>query len=242
MTNETSPPAPEGSEDHRHAIANLKRHVAEMATLATGMVADGLRALLAADRQLSESVVSRDGPLDRFDLNIEIEAIQLVAILQPEGPDLRTIESTIKIASCVDRIGRLGFDLSRYIVSAPESADAPVRDLLRQMDERARAMVEEAIGAYLANDAARAKAVFAADDAVDALNRDIQGRLIGLLRQGGPATDRLAFELLASRHLERVADNACKIAEKAVYAITGERRPEYLVDRSHRKTAAESPP
>ncbi|MGB6500945.1 MAG: phosphate uptake regulator PhoU [Thermoplasmata archaeon] len=214
-------------EDELRQIADLKRHVLEMTVLATGMVADGTRALLAADSELSRSVISRDAPLDRYDLNIEIEAIHLVATIQPEGPDLRTIEAAIKIANCVDRIGRLGFDLSRYIVSAPESADAPVRDLLREMDQKARTMVTEAMEAFVAGDAARAKAVFAMDDAVDTLHREAQSRLIGLLRKGGPATDRLALELLAARHLERVADNACKIAEKAVYAITGERRSEY---------------
>jgi phosphate transport system protein len=227
--------------DGRLQVTELKRHVAEMTVLATGMVADGTRALLSGDRELSQSVASRDAPLDRYDLNIEIEAIRLVAILQPEGPDLRTIEATLKIANCVDRIGRLGFDLARYAVAAPETADASVRELFRTMDTKARAMVAEAMEAFLAGDAARAKSVFALDDEVDALHRDIQGKLIELLRRGGSATDRLAFELLGARHLERVADNACKIAEKAVYAITGERRPEYFPRRAPREPGPGSP-
>jgi phosphate transport system protein len=218
-------------EDHRHEIAELKQHVADMTALAVGMVADGTRALLNADSELSRSVISRDAPLDRHDLNIEIETIRLVAVLQPEGPDLRTIEAVLKIANCVDRIGRLGYDLARNIVSAPESADAEPRALLRRMDERARAMVTEAVDAFLANDAGRAKSVFPMDDEVDSAHREVQRKLIDLLRKGGSATDRLAYELLAARHLERVADNACKIAEKAVYAITGERRSEFMPRR-----------
>jgi phosphate transport system protein len=221
-------------DDHRRDIAQLKRHVAEMTVLAVGMVADGTRALLTADKELSRSVISRDAPLDRYDLNIEIETIRLVAILQPEGPDLRTIEAVLKIATCVDRVGRLGYDMARYVVPAPEGADAEVRDLIREMEGKARAMVVEAMEAFLENDAARAKAVFVMDDDVDALHREIQARLVRLLRQGGPATDRLAYELLGNRHLERVADNACKIAEKAVYAITGERRSEYFPALAHK--------
>ena len=231
MTADEAGPHRALSEDHHRAMAALKHHVAEMTELALGMVADGTRALLTADRELSRSVVSRDAPLDRFDLNIEIETIHLVAIIQPEGPDLRTIEAVLKIANCVDRIGRLGYDLARFITPASLSADATVRDLLKEMDEKARAMVAAAIDAFFEGDAPRAKAVFAMDDAVDALHRNAQSRIIELLRQGGPATDRLAYELLAARHLERVADNACKIAEKAVYAITGERRSEYFPPR-----------
>lgn len=241
MTDTTPPQPTKDQDDHRRDIAQLKRHVAEMAVVAVGMVADGTRALLTADRDLSRSVISRDAPLDRYDLNIEIETIRLVAILQPEGPDLRTIEAVLKIATCVDRVGRLGFDIARYIVPAPEGADADVRDLLHQMDSKARAMVLEAMEAFLANDADRAKSVFVMDDDVDALHREIQSRLIQLLRKGGPGTDRLAYELLAQRHLERVADNGCKIAEKAVYAITGERRSEYFPALAHRMPVPKEP-
>ncbi len=221
-------------EDHRRDIAQLKHHVAEMTVLATGMVADGMRTLLTADAELSKSVISRAAPLDRFDLDIETETIRLVAILQPEGPDLRTIEAILKIATCVDRIGRLGYDLGRYVVPVPEGADNEIKELLRKMDLKARAMVVDAMEAFLAGDATRAKAVFAADDEVDALHREAQTRIIALLRKGGPATDRLAYELVGARHIERVADNACKIAEKAVYAITGERRSEYFPALAHK--------
>jgi phosphate transport system protein len=237
MTNEEPSGVPSETGDHRREIGELKQHVAEMTLLATSMVADGTRALLAADQELSRSVISRDAPLDRFDLNIEMETVRLVAVTQPEGPDLRTMEAVLKIANCVDRIGRLGYDLARYVASVPEAGDAEVRDLVREMDSRARAMVAEAMEAFLRGDAARAKAVFAMDDPVDALHREVQTRVITLLRKGGPAVDRLAFELLGARHLERVADNACKIAEQAVYAITGARRSEYFPTSSLREPA-----
>ncbi|MGP8074492.1 MAG: phosphate signaling complex PhoU family protein [Thermoplasmata archaeon] len=241
MTEEADSENPPSWGDRQREIAELKQHVADMTVLAVGMVADGTRALLNADPELSQSVVSRDAPLDRHDLSIEIATIHLVAVWQPEGPDLRTVESVLKIANCVDRVGRLGYDLARNIVPAQGTVDAEPRELLRRMDERARGMVTEAVDAFLANDAARAKAVFPMDDEVDALHREVQRKLIDLLRRGGPATDRLAYELLGARHLERVADNACKIAEKAVYAITGERRSEYMPRPLTPRTHSPSP-
>jgi phosphate transport system protein len=232
MTNGGTAGPRTGAEDHHRALAALKQHVAEMTELAVGMVADGTRALLQGDRELARSVASRDVALDRYDLNIEIETIRMVAVMQPEGPDLRTTEAILKIANCVDRVGRLGYDLSRPPTKGPGTRDAEVRDLLHKMDERARAMVTEAMEAFLADDAGRAKAVFPSDETVDRLHREAQARLLELLRQGGAESDRLAYELLGARHLERVGDNACKIAEKAVYAITGERRSEYLPRRA----------
>ncbi len=239
MSGEEHHPKGPAAVDHEREILRLEHHLREMTELSVGMVADGTRALLAADRELSGSVISRDAPLDRYDLNIEIEAIHLVAIMQPEGADLRTIEAILKIANCVDRIGRLGYDIARNISDARLPSEEPSQ-LLRQMDVRARAMVEQAIAALLAHEVAQAKAVFVLDDDVDALHHQIQQSVIKLLKAGGPPTERLVYLLLAARHLERVADNACKIAEKAVYALTGERRPEYLPQLAHRTPSGDA--
>jgi len=232
------PPEPLGIDD---PIDALKRHVAAMSELAVGMVADGTRALLTADESLAKSVTDRDSPLDRFDVAIETEAMRLIATLQPEGPDLRAIGAVLKIANCVDRVGRLGFDLAKNLTKSPEPSDTTPAELLRQMDERSREMVQKSIRTFLAGDADGAKSIFAMDDDVDELSDKLQDRVFALLQKGGASSERLAHYLLAGRHLERVGDNACKIAEKAIYAITGERRPEYFPDLAHRATTGIRP-
>jgi phosphate transport system protein len=222
-------------------IAALKQHVGAMADLAVVMVQDGTRALLTDDRALADSVAARDAPLDRFDVAIETESMRLIAMLQPEAEDLRTIGAVLKIANCVDRVGRLGFDLAKNLTSAPEPSDSTPADVLRRMEEKGRSMVRQAVQAFLADDAPRAKEVFALDDDVDDLYEQLEQSIFALLQKGGPSTETLGHYLLAGRHLERVGDNACKIAEKAVYAITGERRPEYFPALAHRATTGVRP-
>ncbi len=219
----------------------LKQHVAGMSDLAIGMVQDGTRALLTNDKALADSVVSRDAPLDRFDVAIETESMRLIATMQPEAEDLRTIGAVIKIANCIDRVGRLGFDLAKNLTSAPEASDGTPADVLRKMEEKGRAMVRQSIQAFLTENAPLAKEVFALDDDVDDLYESLETSIFKQLQKGGPSSERLAHYLLAGRHLERVADNACKIAEKAVYAITGERRPEYFPVLAHRATTGVRP-
>ena len=223
------------SEDHARAIVALIHHVETMTELATGMVADGTKALLENDAALARSVTGRDTALDKFDIDIEAEVIRLMAIIQPEGHDLRTLGATLKIANCVDRVGRLGYDLAQQLSTSPPPADRSHEDLIRQMDVHSRKMVEQSIHAFVHHDSEEAKQVLLMDDDVDQLHEDVQRRLIALLQKGGLSTERLAHELLAARHLERVGDNACKIAEKAVYAITGERRTEYFPALAHRQ-------
>jgi len=228
--------------DPDRAIARLKNHVAEMSTLAVSMVAEGTIAMLDSDRVRMESVIAKDPLLDRFDIDIEAETMRLIAKLQPEGVYLRTLGAVLKIANCIDRVGRLGYDLARNLRDSPPIPDPKPVELLREMDARTRAMVEQAVDAFVRGDADSEKQIFAMDDDVDRIHHELQNRLIELLQAGGLPTERLALALLAGRHLERVGDNACKIAEKSVYAITGERRPEYFPRLAHRVTWGSEPP
>jgi phosphate transport system protein len=229
-------PQNSGLSEHDRAMTQLKQHVAEMSTLAVSMVADGTIAMLDSDRARMDAVIAKDPRLDRFDIDIEAETIRLIAKYQPEGADLRTLGAVLKIANCIDRVGRLGYDLARNLRDSPPIPDPKPVALLREMDTRTRAMVEQAVSAFVRGDADSEKQIFAMDDDVDNLHHELQNRLIDLLKGGGLSTERLALALLAGRHLERVGDNACKIAEKAVYAITGERRPEYFPRLAHRRT------
>jgi len=197
---------------------------------------------LAGVAERMESVIAKDPQLDTYDIDIETETIRLIARFQPEGGDLRTLGAVLKIANCIDRVGRLGYDLARNLRDSPPIPDPTPVALLREMDSRTRAMVVQAVDAFVRGDADAEKGIFALDDDVDNLHHELQSRLIELLKGGGLSTERLALALLAGRHLERVGDNACKIAEKAVYAITGERRPEYFPRLAHRRTWGSEPP
>jgi phosphate transport system protein len=62
------------------------------------------------------------------------------------------------------------------------------------------------------------------DDQVDELYDEVFRTSLTYMMQD-PSTIRAWTEyLLAARHLERAADNAVKVAEKALYIATGERR------------------
>ncbi len=74
------------------------------------------------------------------------------------------------------------------------------------------------------NDAGRAPRVFPRDEEVDALYQQVfRGCLTDMMKDNRLIT-QCAQYIFVIRHLERIADNACKIAEKVVYMATGKRR------------------
>ncbi len=217
---------------HDVEVKQMKGHTIEMGQWALGMVHDGWLAFERGDLPLAQSVIDRDARLDRFDQDVEREAVAFLVKAQPMGPDLRETTAVLKVITYLDRIGRYGFDIAW--LTSPEGAydKDELRELLRSMDGLAEGMVAKALDA-LANDRGDlARSIFELDDQVDEMNRSVYRIVIQELRTDPSVTQRIANELLVARHFERIADHACKIAEKTIYAVTGQRRGEYLPKRA----------
>jgi len=212
-------------------IRALKGRVLEMGAWALGMVEDGTRAFRTRDSNLAEEVVRRDVRLDLFDVEIEQEAVRFLIRRQPAARDVRLATSILKIITYLDRIGRYGYDVARATDPPPppleENPDLPV------MAKRATAMVRAALDAFDAQDPRRAARIYEEDEPVDELHRKILSDEIRRMTAGGAEVETAARRLMVSRYLERVADNACKIAEKTIYSATGHRRSEFLHDGKH---------
>ena len=86
---------------------------------------------------------------------------------------------------------------------------------------KARDMMRDAVEAFVDADPEKAYAVNAADDEVDDLYDRVYEELIGIMVDD-PTTILPATHLQwVSHNIERIADRATNIAERAVYSATG---------------------
>ena len=216
-------------------VQHLKERAARMGTFALQMVHDGWRAFDQGDRRLAQSVLDRNDRLDQLDDEMEHATIAFLVLRQPAAVDLRTAAALLKITTHMDRIGRLGYDMCRVTtaIKGPRES-AELRALLQRMDELVESMALQALQGLEQNRVDLARDLFRRDDEVDLMHREAQRRAVSELETNSQAAPRLASIVLVARHLERIADNACKIAEKTIYAATGQRRTEYLPRRPPR--------
>jgi len=227
------PLAPTGSpRGYDLEVRHLRERAVRMGEWSLQMVHDGWRAFDQGDRQLAQGVLDRNGMLDQLDDEMEHATIAFLVLRQPAAVDLRTAAGLLKMTTHMDRIGRLGFDMSRMTVSVSGPRESPeLRSLLQHMDDTVEAMVRQALDALSEGRVDVARGLFRQDDEVDRMHRQAQRIIIAELRRPSAATARLASLILVARHFERIADNGCKIAEKTIYALTGQRRAEYLPHR-----------
>ena len=209
-------------------IKSLKARAVEMGEFAAAMVHDGWRAFDAGDLAAAQQVLDRGDELDRLDEDMEHAAIAFLVLRQPTAGDLRTATGLLKSTTHLDRIGRLGFDMARITTPGPGKEPNDLRDVLQRMDTATEAIVREALDALRNDRVDLARDLFRKDDEIDQLHRKANRIILRELRGKGSDTARLAGDLLVARHFERIADNACKVGEKTIYALTGQRRSEYL--------------
>ena len=203
-------------------LTALNRRLLEMSERAEALVELAVEALLSKDQEKAQAVIDADHTLDTMEVELEAAALELLALQQPMARDLRFIVSTIKVTSDLERVGDHAVNIAQAALRLISqrtniTPDPEIEDMAR----RARAMLSDAISAFLRADGALGRDVCSRDDAVDALHESMF-RILLTHMMADPRTINPSLEyLLVSRNLERVADLATNISEDAVFLAEG---------------------
>jgi phosphate transport system protein len=195
-------------------LASMCEQVAEAMEKAT-------RALLEADLQLAEEVISSDVRIDDLRAAAEERAFALLALQAPVATDLRTVISAIHGAGDIERMG----DLALHVAQAarrrhPQPVLPPeVAPYFAEMGRVGTELAMKAGDVIRTRDLERAAQLESDDDEMDDLHRHMFTVLMDRdwSHGVGPAVD---ITLLA-RFYERYADHAVAVARRIVYVVTG---------------------
>jgi phosphate transport system protein len=205
-----------------HELDQLRQQVLTMAGLVEKALEDVARALQERDMELARSVVAGDDPIDACEVEIDRLATEFIARHQPMATDLRFVIVAIKLGPELERIGDNAVNIARYLIDL-ESKEwvAPLHDLPRML-ALSRAMVADAIAAYVSRDVAGAREVITRDDEVDQLYWRHFRRLLEQMMADPKSVSMLIVLILVARFAERIADQATNIAEEVVYLVEGQ--------------------
>lgn len=203
-------------------LAHLKQRLLDMSDLATSLLDLSVDALLSRDASMAEAVLSGDHELDALELEVEDQAIGLLALQQPMARDLRFIIAAIKVSNDLERVGdhavNIAQSASRLVAMSTVITPDPE---IAEMARRARQMLRDSLTAFVRADGALGRAVCRADDEVDAMHNSIFRILVTHMMEDARTITPSLELLLVSRNLERVADLATNIGEDAVFLAEG---------------------
>jgi phosphate transport system protein len=227
-------PAGSAAPGFRHfhdQLAHLKQRLLDMSDMATSLLDLSVDALLSRDSSMAEAVVSADAALDALELEIEDQAIALLALQQPMARDLRFIISSIKVANDLERVGDHAVNIAQsaqrlvlhHTVITPDPE-------IGEMARRARQMLHDSLTAFVRADGGLGRQVCRADDEVDALHNSVFRILVTHMMEDARAITPSLELFLVSRNLERVADLATNIGEDAVFLAEGKQIKHHAED------------
>jgi phosphate transport system protein len=159
--------------------------------------------------------------INEMEIMIDEHAIRLLRRGGFSDDELRLIVAALKITNDLERIGDIAVNLAERVISLRESPDAKMPEQLTPMAEAVRSMVSRSLGALIFRNADLAAQVLESDDVVDQYRDQIFETLLQNMTQDvALVTPGMQF-VLATRHLERIADHATNIAEDIIFWVRG---------------------
>ncbi len=203
-------------------IIRIKQAMAEMWQLASSQIKKAHEALLSYDTECAHEVITREKSVNSYELFIDKECENFIALFTPVAIDLRFVLSLMKINNNIERIGDFAEGIAKYVLlGQKEKIDAELIKSLRlvEMFNEVQAMFELCKKALAAEDTVIAARVFRKDNLVDEINRNAV-KVLAAYCQEHPEKLEQCFDLYASiRRTERMGDRCVNIAEDIIFYV-----------------------
>ncbi len=212
------------TETQRHfheELSHVKVRLLTMSGEAEAAMGLAIEALLERDLVKARRVIDGDRVIDRMEIEVEAQCINLLATQQPMARDLRMLTSALKIANDLERVGDHAVNIAQSAERLAEAKPITPEPEIVEMARLARGMLSDAIEAFIRGDAAAGREVCRRDDKVDALHDSVFRILLTHMMEDPHMIGAGMDLFLVSRNLERVADLATNIGEDVVFLVEG---------------------
>jgi phosphate transport system protein len=203
----------------------LVNYLISMARLVETAMNRALDSIIAFDHERTASLPGEvfllEPRINEMEIVIDEHAIRLLRRSSFTEDETRLIVASLKITNDLERIGDIAVNLAERVISLREMPGAQTPEELSPMAEAVRSMVSRSLGALIFRNADLAARVLESDDVVDQYRDRIFEYLLQRMTQDVSRVSPDLQFVLATRHLERIADHATNIAEDIIFWVRG---------------------
>ena len=202
-------------------LKTLNEEMLYMGGLCEDTIQQTIEALMSGDVKKARDLNNMMSQLTQQERSIENICLKLLMQQQPVARDLRTISSSLKMVTDMERIGIQACEIAE-IIAAGNVVRATDKVDFQELSNEVSHMVQMAMMAYDKKDMNLADEVIRYDDVVDKLFCDIRGDLIKQLKDDTNDAECFIDMLMIDKYFERIGDHAVNIARWVKFSITGE--------------------
>lgn len=204
-------------------IRSLKNSVSEMWSLVRQQLFNAGEAMLTGDKELAYKVISRERRVNAFELKIDSDCEDIIALYAPVAIDLRFVLAMYKINTNLERLGDFAESIARFAGNLPEGEPVDP-DLIKET--RVQIMLDELLEmlslaqeAFEKEDSAIASRIFMKDNLVDEINL-ASTKIIANYIETHPGSALTGLYMAGViRKMERFGDHCTNIAEELIFYL-----------------------
>ncbi|HEY0057131.1 MAG TPA: phosphate signaling complex protein PhoU [Pedobacter sp.] len=200
-------------------LQKLKAEMTEMAYLVTSQIEKSLVALTEGDLDLAQEVIFNEKRVNAYELSLDKDCENILALLNPFATDMRFVFATLKINSNFERIGDSAEGIAQYLIMAGECFDKDLLKVTRfaEMAETVNLMLQSISTAYANGDTKLARTIFNQDNILDDINKSATDVIVTYIKGKSVDVTKALYLLTIIRKLERVGDHVTNIAEEIIF-------------------------
>jgi phosphate transport system protein len=207
-------------EGFRQELKDLKAEVVAIGRRCADQTELSVRALVEGDADIADTVIQGDDEIDARTLGVEEHALEVMATQFPVARDLRLLHSLTYVAWHMERMGDLAVNIAKAARrTAGRKGPQTLYDLIQAQGNLVHRVLDAMLAALENADLELARKLPELDEPIDHLFKQFFRELARL--QNEDDIEWASSMVLASRYLERVADNAVDIGERIQYMLTG---------------------
>jgi phosphate transport system protein len=200
----------------------LKSEVIEMWKFVISQIEKSKRALINDDIELAREIVSREKRVDLYELKIESDCENHIALFAPVAIDLRLVLSLLKITTSLERIGDFAEGIARHVIMEDTlMTNLQIVDDLKieKMFDLVIGMLTDSFALFNSGKTEVYGKILCKDDDVDIIYKDSFNIMTQFLLNN-PLMIRSGLELiLVVRKLERIGDYCSNLVEDVVFYV-----------------------
>ncbi|MDD3224013.1 MAG: phosphate signaling complex protein PhoU [Clostridium sp.] len=199
----------------------LNMSLLRMGSITEKQIFEAVEALCNKDEKEAKQVVKNDSIVDEMQKDIENEVIRLIAMQQPIATDLRTIFTTLKIVTDLERMADHAVDIAKVVKRLKIQKPIKSFDDIPRMTIIVREMIKESIDAYVTKDMDKAYEICKKDDEIDGIYKQVFNDLLLIMMKDQSTINEASQYLFVCKYLERIVDHTTNICESTIYLVTG---------------------
>ena len=204
-------------------LENIRNKVLTMGGLVEQQMDDAVKAFISSDPELAEKILLQDDVVNKLEMEIDYDCIQVIAKRQPTAIDLRMLISIIKVITDLERIGDEAARIAKAAIRL-EATDY-YHDQYHEINhlvDMVKGMISGSLDAFARMDVDGVVKITGKDAKVDREYTSIIRQLISQMMEDPRNITRMIDVLWTARAIERIGDHACNICEHVVYIVKGD--------------------